>query len=66
MTDYLQGCLIGLLIGAITTLTLVMFLTVRPLMILEHSRKQLIEECQGKLPRTQECVLVAVPKDEVK
>ena len=62
MTDYLQ---VGLVIGAIVTLTLVGFLTVRPLMILEHSRKQIIEDCQEKLPRTQECVLVAVPEEEV-
>lgn len=62
ISEYLQGFIVGLVLGAIMIMTMWSYFIIRPMLGLENARKQLIEDCQKVLPRNQVCELVAVPK----
>lgn len=64
ISEYQQGFVIGLVLGAIMIITMWSYFIIRPMLSLENTRKQLIEDCQKVLPRNQVCELVAVPKEK--
>lgn len=63
-SKYLQGFVTGLVLGAIMIMTMWSYFIIRPMLDLENTRKQLVEDCQKVLPRNQVCELVAVPKEK--
>jgi hypothetical protein len=64
ISEYQQGFVIGLVLGAIMIITMCSYFIIRPMLALENTRMQLIEECQKVLPRNQTCELVAVPEEK--
>ena len=64
ISEYQHGFVIGLLLGAIMIMTMWGYFIIRPMLALENTRMQLIEDCQKDLPRNQSCELVAVPKEK--
>lgn len=65
ISEYQQGFVIGLVLGAIMIMTMWSYFIIRPMLHLENTRQQMIEDCQKVLPRNQACELVAVPKDKL-
>lgn len=55
---FTMGCLL-------TAVILIVYIRFDDSMQMGHDAEQMIAECQESLPRSEECVLVALPVDEV-